>query len=254
MPVRFLLLPLLALLQSDGLPRYLPAHLECAVFQETITGDVRGEAGRAIRQERLGRQGVLMLRGAASDSGLLVEAWFDSLRVWRESPGARHEPDVDGILGGRWIGRLSGDGHWAREQTPFVPDEVAAVMDLRPVLDDFFPLLPRRSLAVGAADTSNGRVIRRERDVVGAWRYRWRLSRRIDPATRDGDSLAARVRQDVEEDGRLVWSPSEGPVRWERTITTTVRPMIKGVAGGSRGLVRQRVEVVRLAHRVCRDG
>lgn len=221
-------------------PRYLPSQLACAAFQVVVTGDVRGEVGRAVRQERLGRSGVLVIRQAAADS---LEAWFDSLHVWREGPEGRIEPDTEGLLGGRWIGRLTPEGRWIGAQVPFVPDEVAAVMDLRPLLEEFFPLLPVAHLRVGAADSSGGSIIRRERDAAGAHRYSWRLRRVGDTVAPINDSLEVPIRRDVREEGTMLWSPDRGPLRWERTISTTIRPSGSAKA---RGVVSQRVAVLRL--------
>src|SRR5688572_3504226 len=92
---------LVVLLQADAVPRYTPSQFSCSAFQEVVSGDVRGEAGRTVRQERLGRSGILVVRRAAADADSL-EAWFDSLLVWREGPEGRTEPDTDGLLGGRW--------------------------------------------------------------------------------------------------------------------------------------------------------
>jgi hypothetical protein len=231
------------LFQADAVPRYTPSQLSCSAFQEVVSGDVRGEAGRAVRQERLGRSGILVVRRAAADSDSL-EAWFDSLQVWREGPEGRIEPDTEGLLGGRWIGRLSASGRWTEEQTPFVPDEVAAVMDLRTLLEEFFPGLPTVSLRIGAADSSGGTVIRRERDLAGAHRYSWRLQREVDTVAPINDSLEVAIQRDVREEGTMLWSPDRGPLRWSRTISTTVRP--SGGSAKTRGIVTQRITVARI--------
>lgn len=245
----FLTLALLSA-QGDVPPRYLPAHFRCAVFHESLSGEARGQAGRATREELLGRDGILVVRKAPADSGGLIEAWFDSLRVWRSAPGGMVEPDVEGLLGGQWVGSIAPNGRWSDVRAPFVPDDVAAVMDLRRLLDDFFPLLPARALANGAADTSDGRVIRRERIAGGLERFTWRLSARRDTSAALGDSLSP-VREELDEEGTMVWSVSEGPIRWERTVTTTLRPLAKELSR-SRGTVSQRISVVRLrAHPAC---
>ena len=229
--------------QAEAPPRYTPSQFSCSAFQEVVSGDVRGEAGRAVRQERLGRSGILVLRRAAADSDSL-EAWFDSLQVWREGPEGRIEPDTEGLLGGRWIGRLSAPGIWREEQTPFVPDEVVAVMDLRLLLREFFPILPAVPLRVGAADSSGGSVVRRERDVAGAHRYSWRVQRQVDTVAPLNDSLEVAIQRDIREEGVMLWSPDRGPLRWTRTIWTTVRP--SGGSAKTRGVLTQRITVVRI--------
>ncbi|HET9275755.1 MAG TPA: hypothetical protein VFN96_06785, partial [Gemmatimonadales bacterium] len=147
--------------QGGGPPRYLPAHLRCAVFHESVTGEARGQAGGALRAQRFGREGILVIRAVGTDSGLMAEAWLDSLVLWRDGDSGRMEPDAEGLLGGRWIGRLEPDGRWIGSQVPFIPDEVALVTELRPLLQEFLPRLPGRVLSVGAADSADGRVIRR---------------------------------------------------------------------------------------------
>ena len=239
-----LLTACLVLWQADAPPRYTPSQFSCSAFQEVVSGDVRGEAARAVRQERLGRSGILIVRRAAADSDSL-EAWFDSLHVWREGPEGRIEPDTEGLLGGRWIGRLSAPGIWREEQTPFVPDEVVAVMDLRTLLGEFFPALPTVYLRIGAADSSGGSVIRRERDLADAiQRYSWRTERTVDTVTPISDSLEVSIRRDIREEGTMLWSPDRGPLRWVRTISTTIRP--SGGAAKTRGVVTQRITVTRL--------
>jgi hypothetical protein len=240
---RSLLTAYLILWQADAPPRYFPSQFPCSAFQEVVSGEVRGEAGRAVRQERLGRSGILVVRRAAADSDSL-EAWFDSLQVWRDGPEGRTEPDTEGLLGGRWIGRLSAEGRWTEQQTPFVPDEVAAVMGLRTLLGEFFPVLPAVYLRVGAADSGGGSVIRRERDAAGGHRYSWQVRRVVDTVAPINDSLEVAIRRDVREDGTMLWSPEHGPLRWTRTISTTVRP--SGGTARTRGVVTQRITVIRL--------
>jgi len=243
---------LLFLHQADA-PRYLSSHFACAVFQETVTATARGEAGRTIRQELLGRNGTIMVRNVAGETDSL-EAWFDSLSVWRESGGERIEPDTEGLLGGRWIGRLTAAGRWSGAQRPFVPDEVAAVMDLGSLMDEFFPSLPARALRVGAADSSNGLVIRRERDVAGAHRYTWQLRRGVDTVAAIDDSLEVGIRREVREEGSMHWSGDRGPLRWDRTVTTLVRPT-SARSAKARGVVTQRISVIRLRDAAgCRTG
>lgn len=234
--------------QGGGPPRYLPAHLTCAVFHESVTGEARAEARGGDLNEHFGREGILALRAVAADSGLAVEAWLDSLTIWRENASGRVEPDAEGLLGGRWIGRLEPDGRWIGSQVPFIPDEVALVTDLRPLLEEFLPRLPGRVLSVGAADSANGRVIRREQGAGDLQRYAWRAASGFDTTATLGDSVR-RMRRETTEEGWLLWSPVEGPVRWERSVTTTLVP--EGRNAG-RGVAVQRIAVVRLrGHPAC---
>ncbi|MGH7560823.1 MAG: hypothetical protein ACRENB_07370 [Gemmatimonadales bacterium] len=241
---------LLLLIQADTVPRYGAGQLHCAVFRETVIGELRGRVGRSIRQERLGRSGVLVVAAAPADSALSVEVWYDSLSVWRETPAGREEADTEGLLGGRWVGRLMPFGRWVGVRAPFVPDEVLAFADLGPLLEDFFPRLPSRVLARGAADSSEGRALRWERPRAGPHRLRWSLRVEADVVAPVGDSLAAPLRQEIREEGAITWSPSKGPIGWERTVSTTVRPRLAdGGSAGREAVVTQRIRVVRLPDR-----
>ncbi len=239
--------------QSVPPPRYLPAHLTCAVFRETVTGEVRGE-GRDAPPERVGREGVLVVRvvdPAADTQGLRLEAWYDSLTVWREGREGRAVPDPEGLLGGRWIGRLQASGGWTREQVPFVPDEVGAVFDLGPLMDDWLPRLPARALRVGQADSTTGRVIRRQRDAGGARRFSWLIESRTDTLLRGRDSVEIPIRRATREEGTLVWDSGQGPLAWERTITTTLLRRAAG-AWQATGTGVQQVRVTReVPDRAC---
>ena len=228
-----LLLPLAG--TQGGPARYTEARLACATFRETVDTEIRTSVGATVREERAGRSGLLMLRASAGDSGLEVLAWFDSLSIWREGPEGRSAPDTEGLLGGRWRGKLDPRGRYSPSAVPFIPDEVAGVADLRGVLEDFLPLLPDSALGDGAI-------------------YRWSKQASDDSTTVVEDSLAIPVHRESNEAGSLVWNAGSGPVRWERELSVTARipaggPFPRGVVS----VVRQVVRVERLAAD-CRDG
>ncbi len=215
--------------------RYTAAQLACATFLEEVRTEIRSTIGTVVREERAGRDGVLVLRAAGTDSLLDLTAWYDSLTVWREGPEGRITPDAEGLLGGRWRGTLDPTGRYASRMVPFIPDEVAEIADLRTVLDDFLPLLPGGALADDA-------------------RYRWRRNSVADSTTVVQDTIAVPVRRESEEEGSLVWDQRQGPVRWERTLRLTARiapggPFRRGVLT----VVTQRVRVERQA-RNCVNG
>lgn len=228
-----LLLPALGAQQEPA--RYTEARLACATFRETVATEIRTSVGTTVREERAGRSGLLMLRASAGDSGLEVLAWFDSLSVWREGPEGRSVPDTEGLLGGRWRGRLDPRGRYSPGAVPFIPDEVAGVADLRGVVEDFLPLLPDSALGDGAI-------------------YRWSRQASGDSTSVIEDSLAIPVHRESSETGSLVWNAGSGPVRWERDLRVTAKiraggPFPRGVVS----VVRQMVRVERLAAD-CRDG
>ena len=216
---------LLSLLRVQGGPaRYTEARLACATYREAVATTIRTSVGSTIREERAGREGLLRVRTRAGDSGLVVLAWFDSLSVWREGPEGRSIPDTEGLLGGRWRGRLDPRGRYVSEAVPFIPDEVAGIADLRGIMEDFFPELPDSSLGDGGS---------------------WRWSRRStgDSTTVLEDSLAIPVHRESAETGNLVWKAGSGPIRWEREIIVTAKispggPFPRGVVSVVQQVVR----------------
>jgi hypothetical protein len=212
---------------QPGPARYTAAQLDCATYLEQVRTGIQSRIGAVVREERAGRDGVLIVRAEGADSLLEIFAWYDSLALWREGPEGRITPDAEGLLGGRWRGVLDRAGHYSSRATPFIPDEVAEIAELRGVLQDFLPLLPDSALAPGA-------------------KYRW--SRRVaaDSTTIVQDSLAVPVRTETEETGSLDWDPRLGPVRWERTVTVAARiPPGRPFARGVVTVVTQRVRVER---------
>lgn len=218
-------------------PRYSAAQLACAAFREEVRTDIKSESGAVFRQESAGRDGLLMVQAVPGDSGIGITAWYDSLSVWREGPEGRITPDADGLLGGRWQGRLSREGLYAGEQVPFVPDEVAEITDLRGELGDFFP-----SLAPGRLTVGSGRLPR----------YAWSVKARADTTGAVNDTLELPMKRESREDGSLTWDRTLGPVQWERTVTVNgsidpAGPFKRSI----RSVVTQRIRVTRVTGRSC---
>ena len=203
-----------------------------------------------------GRTGVWRFRAQPSGADITVEAWYDSLDLWRESAEGRLQPDTGGLLGGRYRGRLSPLGAYHAEARPFIPDEVAEVADLSRSLDDLLPPLPPVPLAPGQrwAD-STGTEIRRLPDSATAGRplLRFELSGRYREhgGAFRGDTLPLDLDQLTTERGRVVWDPSAGLLRRERrlTIETDVRP-----SGPVRQALRSTVEQTITLSRLARPG
>jgi hypothetical protein len=221
-------------------PRYAAAVLSCATFRETVATRIRNQSGTLVRDETAGRVGIFSIEAADSDSGLTISAWYDSLSLWREGPEGRESPDAEGMLGGQWRGRLSRDGRYAPDLTPFIPDPVADVADLRGVPNDFLPVLDPsvlRRLPVQAGDGARAR-------------YAWNIKGRADTVGFVADTLKVPMRRDNDEEGSLVWDPRLGPVHWERTIRIEGRIDAKGaIKRGIRSLVTQQITVDRQADR-----
>jgi hypothetical protein len=181
-----------------------------------------------------------------------VEAWLDSLTITRRSEETAISPDTDGLLGGRYRGRLSSTGSYTADVHPFVPDEVAEVAGMATALDDFFPRLPPRTLQVGEAwADSFGLTIKRLPDSVSSevalQRFDLRKVEKSQTAASARDTM--KLEQESTESGQFVWHPRLGLLRRQRSIVveTTVPPG-RSVRQAVRSKVEQRVVLVRMSH------
>ena len=229
---------------SAQAPVYDAAALGCAQFRENVRSDVRTAMGSVRRSETVGRTGVLSVR-AASDSGALrVEAWYDSLTVFRESPEGRVEPDAEGILGGRYRGELGPQGEYVGEAAPFVPAALRDVFDFGRVLLHFFPPLPPRALRAGTEwkddpDLTIWRLVDSTTAAGAVARYGWTRRSAWEEGVAVGDSTV-RLHRSESESGEVRWR--NGPLGWN----STVRASVELPAAGGRTDVVQEVRVVRL--------
>ncbi len=227
---RWLLAPLLAgagLTQTAAPPAYHPAQLDCAAYRQTLSSDIRLEGARERSRETSRRDGVIRLRATPSDTLIALEAWFDTLDVWREGNGERLVPETDGVIGGRFTGLLTRQGGLTVTDRPFIPDDVAQVAELNGALEDLLPPLPQVGLAPGTGWKDGfGTVITRLSDGRHAGRRveRYRLIRRISRSELRllPDSSEVRATRVEDETGTIFWSVELGLVRWERTITVDV--------------------------------
>ncbi|MGH7531910.1 MAG: hypothetical protein ACREL4_01355 [Gemmatimonadales bacterium] len=207
---------------------YTAPMLACAAFHQSVDGTVRTELNGQVRIEQAGRDGRLLVHATAPDTALRLSVWWDSLSVWRDADGGRIHPSTEGLLGGRYVGTLGPHGGWREEQVPFIPDDVAAIADLTGVPDDLFPHLPPRPLAVGRTWNDGAELsVTRLADSTGggrAWQ-RYVLSRKtLHREERDiGAPAPAKIEDGETETGRLTWSPTSGPERWERSIVAETR-------------------------------
>ena len=231
--------------------RYAASSLACAVFEESVRTRVRGESGSAVVEDRAGRDGVLSMVARDSAGTILIEAWFDSLAVWRVTSAGREAPETDGVVGGRYRGSLDPSGTYRARKTPFFPADIADVSDLAGFLEEFLPRLPGTGLDVGRtwAD-SIGLSIRRLPDLRGRTpavrRLQWTSNRRQADTTEVTDSLAVTVDQMIRETGELTWSDRLGPLSWTRRLEITARiPPRGGVRRPMTSSLSQDVNVAR---------
>jgi hypothetical protein len=226
--------------------RYRASQLDCTRFQRTARSEIETSLAGPPRRESAGLDGRLVLRVApATGDSMRIEAWFDTLEVWRRSPEGTLQPETDGVIGGRFRGILSSLGRYRPEARPFVPDEVAEVADLSTVLDDLLPRIPPVPLAVGQAwSDASGVEIRRLADSAAATgepllRFRLTDRREVQEAPVKGDSIPIRLRQTTREEGTFTWHPRDGLLRRDRRVTveTNIPP-----GGRVRRPVRSRVE------------
>lgn len=238
-------------------PAYQAGQLACAAFSEEVRTTVQAQSGGAPFEETGRRSGILVVRARAEGPGLRFEAWYDSLYVRYDAREGRLVPDTDGLIGGRWEGTMTADGTVELFTRPFVPPDLRSVSDLSDVLLDFFPPLPTAALAAGARWTDSlGLTVERLRDSTAGGRafglYRWRIrSGGAPPAAEDS---TVRIRQNAEDEGRVVWSAGDGAVAWNREVTIDTQFSVPKRRGQPyRGKVTQRIVVTRLTnHPACR--
>lgn len=228
-------------------PAYDGVTLACGRFRESVRGTLQGNLGGGARSERVGRDGVLEIR-AVSDAGpAALEAWYDSLSVFREGPEGRYEPEAAGMIGGRYRGRIESAGKYQPVALPFIPDGVREVFDLSNLMRDFLPPLPPHPLAPGGEWSGGaGETIWRLADSATAAgpieRYHWARRTEWTDTLRGAGPVMPVLRREAEE-GRMMWKPVVGPLGWDRTIRAEV--LLQGEAGG-RTTVTQEVTVLRI--------
>jgi hypothetical protein len=212
-------------------PRYDAGQLACVAYDVRVHTAVTTELQGRRREESLRRTGRLVVQGSPGEDGVLIEAWWDSLRLWRRADGRTFEPDAEGLLGGRYRGELRQDGVFLRSETPWVPDEVAEVSDVATALDDLFPPLP------GAA----GNTFTKLRDSARV--ARWRIVSATNAEYPADSARPFAVKESEESDGILVWG-SDGLLRWDRTVTA-VTELRESAQRSFRSRVQQRIELQR---------
>lgn len=238
-------------LPPGAVPRYTRAMLHEAVFEEQARTTVRTQAAGAPREEVIDRTARWEIRVGADSLPLPIEGWYAALDLWREDATGRRVPDTDGLVGGRFRGRLDGDGLVALLGRPFIPDEVAAVSDLREALATLLPRLPRTALAPGGrwADSTGWFVVRLEDSAASGTalaRYRWSHQRADTTRAVEADSLPYTVRTTIREQGQFSWHPTLGPLAWRRSAVIEVEIPADGpVRRPVRTRLEERVEARR---------
>lgn len=231
-------------------PRYAAAQLGCAVFEERVRTEVRAQEAGVPWEETGERFGRLVFRARPEDGAIRFEAWYDSLTVRHDARAGRLEPDTDGLVGGRWEGRLTANGTVALMTRPFMPPELRDVSDLSDALVDFLPPLPTALVAPGGSWTDSlGLTVRRLADSADSRgpvaRYRWVIkSRGALPVEADS---TLRIRQEAEDEGQFAWRDDLGVLGWSRQVTIETQLARAGRGGSSH---RGRVVQVILVRRV----
>lgn len=220
--------------QNPAAPAYHPLQLDGAVYRQEIQSTISVESGRERTRESSFRGGRLRLRAVSQDSLLILEAWFDTLDVWREGAGERLIPETDGVIGGRFRGLLTRQGGFRATDAPFVPDDLAQVTELSSALADLLPPLPSKVLAPGnsARDAFGTSFLRVPDGLVDGRRVeRYRLGRQSEgeEVRLLPDSSEVRAVRRERESGVFSWSPEVGLVRWEREVTVEVLVPAGGV-------------------------
>ncbi len=196
--------------------------------------------------------GTVVVRASPGTGDTLrLEAWYDSLRVRRSSRDGTLEPDADGLIGGRYRGRLAPAGAYVADARPFVPDGVAEVMDLSGAMEEFFPLLPERPLRAGERwENARSLAIERLSDSIAGdtlQRYRGSLAEARDAVTAAGDTGPIPAKQTTRSDEVFVWHHRLGLLRRDRTIVVeTDIPRGETIRRPVRSRVEQRIVIERI--------
>jgi hypothetical protein len=231
--------------------RYSATQLNCARFLESAESTIQTQSGGQGREQTSGRRGVWQFRATPAGDEVALEGWLDSLALWRRSAETTVRPDTDGMIGGRYRGRLSAAGAYVSRIRPFIPVEVGEVAGMGSALDDFFPPLPQRPLTPGQVwNDSPGVTVRRMPDsaLSGVPLYRFELQARRESRSAEvqGDTVPINLRQISHERGTFVWHPLLGLIRRERRIVVeTTVPAGRGVRRPVRSRIEQRITAVR---------
>lgn len=227
-------------------PAYDARTIGCAQFAESVRSEVQSHYGAVRRTEQVGRDGRFAVRARPDSAGLAIEAWFDSLTLYREGPEGRSAPDAEGILGGRYRGTLDPWGDYLAEVSPFVPVAIREVFDFERIPLHFFPPLPRTAIRPGREWSDGaGLTIWRVADSAAAdgpvARYRWTRREAWEEGVAAGDSSVTIHRTEV-ENGNLRWVDAVGPLGWESSVVAA----IEFPGGAGRTEVTQQVRVSRM--------
>jgi hypothetical protein len=238
-------------------PAYAAAQLHCSRWAETSRSEAETSAGGRSGSASAGREGRWSFRARDTTGGVALEAWYDSLVVWRRVDETKLAPDTDGLIGGRFLGVLGPDGGYTSLARPFVPDEVAEAADVSVALDDFFPRLPPGRLAPGETWRQVGTEIRRLRDTTVAGRrlarYSLRSRRERTEMLPHGDTVPIPIQQTTSEEGEFAWDPGSGLAWRSRDIVVETDIAAEGrIRRPVRSRLVQRVELARLPRAGCR--
>lgn len=224
----------------------------CAVFDEGRTSNVRTDVAGLTREETIRREGRLVLRADAPAASvpMALTAWYDSLVLSRRSLDGDLRPDLDVVLGGRFVGTLSPGGRYTASRRPFVPDAVRDVSDIAATLDDLLPPLPTFALREGGrlSDTTGARFERLADSTAGSARLlrllvRTEWDRPLGLATGDAGPGA---REMGRRESRLTIEPARGLLRLERsTFTEGALPRSPDVRGPIRASLDERLVLQR---------
>lgn len=217
------------------LPRYTAAQFACVSFDVRVHTSVTTELQGTRRMEEVRRDGRLSVQGTPVDSGIAIEAWWDSLSLSRRAEGEALAPDAGGMIGGRYRGLLRPDGRFVRTAAPWIPDEVAEVSDLSVALDDLFP-------------SDSGAAVRRLGDSAHTQRFRVRSARAVDSALTA--ALPFAVHESESSDGVVAWGAA-GLLSWDRTVRAETR-VRESASRSFRSVADQRITVRRVGR--CTEG
>lgn len=238
------------------IPAYSASQLHCTRWSETSSSEIETVTAGRSSEGRAGRDGRWNFRARDTTGGIALEAWYDSLAVWRRADGTELVPDTDGVIGGRFGGVLQPGGAYTARRRPFVPDDIAEVAEIGGALDDLFPPLPQQRLAQGQRWRVAETEIRRVADTIVAgrplWRFTVRTQRTRTETVARGDTIPIPVRQTTTEEGEFAWNPASGLAWRSRDIVVETSISAQGrIRQPVRSRLTQHVELTRLPVSAC---
>ena len=192
-------------LRAQEAPQYRFPPGDTLRYRETSTGSMELFAPQGVIPLEVAHDALI---GIVSGNRDTVFAWYDSLAISTSSAQGVNAPAMRGVLGRRFVLRVSPRGAVRTLRAPDFPAAFEGVSDLRSQFFDFFLPLPDAPLAPGLAWTDSVS----HRDSTSGGRHS--IMTRQGAYRVVGDTVigghAAVVVESVVRQSLLSWGPTQG--------------------------------------------